>query len=211
VLAAHECLVLFKEIDGLNIKCYCTYHNMGSNPSFYVDTLQNKTAFYPATKEQRDLLFKKMHEAGYEWDADKLELKKIEHSPAWSEENESYLNTTIAYLKDAKEFKKTAENCINWLKSLKDRVGCEADCTTTKEWNEEDENWFKEIELMCLNFSNRTGYREKFFTWLKSLKERYTWKPSEEQLKSLQEVIDEGHFTSYPNALETLYEQLKQL
>lgn len=40
-------------------------------------------------------------------------------NPAWSEEDESYLNTTIAYLKDAKEFKKTAENCINWLKSLR--------------------------------------------------------------------------------------------
>lgn len=31
----------------------------------------------PATKEQRDLLFAKMKEAGYEWDADKKELKKI--------------------------------------------------------------------------------------------------------------------------------------
>lgn len=33
---------------------------------------------YPATKEQRDLLFKKMKEASYEWDAEKKELKKIE-------------------------------------------------------------------------------------------------------------------------------------
>ena len=32
---------------------------------------------YPATKEQRDLLFRKMKEAGYEWDADKKELRKI--------------------------------------------------------------------------------------------------------------------------------------
>ena len=39
--------------------------------------------FIPATKEQRDLLFRKMKEAGYEWDSDKKELKKIE-----SEENE---------------------------------------------------------------------------------------------------------------------------
>lgn len=31
----------------------------------------------PATKEQRDLLFQKMKEAGYKWDADKRELKKI--------------------------------------------------------------------------------------------------------------------------------------
>ena len=35
-------------------------------PSFYVDTLQNKDAFHPATKEQRDLLFQKMKEAGYD-------------------------------------------------------------------------------------------------------------------------------------------------
>lgn len=32
--------------------------------------------FYPATKEQRDLLFQKMKEAGYKWDAEKKELKK---------------------------------------------------------------------------------------------------------------------------------------
>lgn len=35
-----------------------------------------KTA-HPATKEQRDLLFKKMIDAGYEWDAEKKELKKM--------------------------------------------------------------------------------------------------------------------------------------
>lgn len=31
----------------------------------------------PATKEQRNLLFQKIKEAGYEWDAEKKELKKI--------------------------------------------------------------------------------------------------------------------------------------
>ena len=31
----------------------------------------------PATKEQRDLLFSKMKEAGYEWDSEKKELKMI--------------------------------------------------------------------------------------------------------------------------------------
>jgi hypothetical protein len=31
----------------------------------------------PATKEQRDLLFQKMKEAGYKWDAKKKELRKI--------------------------------------------------------------------------------------------------------------------------------------
>ena len=32
----------------------------------------------PATKEQRDLLFQKMADAGYEWDAEKKKLKKVE-------------------------------------------------------------------------------------------------------------------------------------
>ena len=76
VLAAHECYVVFKEIDGLNIKCHCTYHYLGLNPSFYIDTLQNKDAFLPATKEQRDTLMKAMNDAGYEWDTEKKELKK---------------------------------------------------------------------------------------------------------------------------------------
>ena len=31
----------------------------------------------PATKEQRDILFQKMHKAGYEWDAEKKELKLL--------------------------------------------------------------------------------------------------------------------------------------
>lgn len=82
VLACDTCIVLFKKIDGLNIKCHCTYHFMDT-PMFFVDTLQNKTAFYPATKEQCDLLFQKMKEAGYAWDKEKKELKKIEN-----EENE---------------------------------------------------------------------------------------------------------------------------
>ena len=34
--------------------------------------------FTPATKEQRDFLFQKMKDAGYEWDEDKKELKKLD-------------------------------------------------------------------------------------------------------------------------------------
>ena len=38
----------------------------------------NGKTILPATKEQRDLLFSKMKEAGYEWDAKDKELKKTE-------------------------------------------------------------------------------------------------------------------------------------
>jgi hypothetical protein len=67
VLASHECYVRFKEIDGPNIRCYCTYHYM-NDPSFSINTLHNKSAFHPATKEECELLFQKAKEEGYEWD-----------------------------------------------------------------------------------------------------------------------------------------------
>lgn len=41
---------------------------------------------YPANKLQRDILFKKMKEAGYEWNDEKKELKKIEHTLKLTEE-----------------------------------------------------------------------------------------------------------------------------
>jgi len=37
--------------------------------------------FYPATKEQRDILFAKMKEEGYVWDNDNKELEDLEQSP----------------------------------------------------------------------------------------------------------------------------------
>lgn len=52
---------IYEVFDGI-----CPYTNMTSR--------QNAA---PATKEQRDLLFQKMKEAGFEWDADKKVLKKI--------------------------------------------------------------------------------------------------------------------------------------
>ena len=76
---------------------------------------------YPATKEQRDLLFQKMKEAGYEWDDVKKELKKIEQKPLeWSEEDENKLNRLIAYFEDRESF--SAEDDLfysNWLKSFR--------------------------------------------------------------------------------------------
>lgn len=52
----------------------------------------------PATKEQHDLLFRKMKEAGYEWDAEKKELKKIRQKPTWSEEDEKRIKNIISVL-----------------------------------------------------------------------------------------------------------------
>ena len=77
VLAAHDCYVIFKEIAGLNIKCYCTYHYLGFNPGLYRDTVQNKSAFLPATKEQCDTFMKAINDAGYKWNAKTKTLEEL--------------------------------------------------------------------------------------------------------------------------------------
>ena len=89
----------------------------------------------PAAKEQRDLLFQKMKEAGYEWNDEKKELKLLitnggDFEPAWSEEDEEMLSEIIADVRFAQDRNPQSqmnqiifEEEVNWLKSLKQRIG----------------------------------------------------------------------------------------
>lgn len=164
----------------------------GSCPGSYcgIDTLGNFKVgvehhwtgkpVFPATKEQRELLFQKMKEAGCMFDFEKKELKKLGQSEVtktsdqeigiveipfgakdselqeatyhipkgfhaeinddkvvikkgekpteWSEEDERMLHTIIADFKGfIRDNTSTIEShfneCINWLKSLKKRIG----------------------------------------------------------------------------------------
>lgn len=75
-------------------------------------------SIYPATKEQCDFLFLKMKEAGYEWDAEKKELKK---KPAWSEEDER-ISKAIYQSIDypcLESFGVSEDEVYDWFKSLK--------------------------------------------------------------------------------------------
>ena len=109
---------------------------------------------HPATQEQCDLLFQKMKEAGYEWDDEKKELRKIEQNHAWSEEDERMINSIIKNLDEGE--------------------------------------WFDIYQA----------------DWLKSLKERYTWKPTDEQMEYLSAAIEESNENP---VLESLYNDLKKL
>ena len=65
------------------VSAYCAYNGIVdafcfADVSRYADIAYG--SIMPATKEQRDLLFVKIKEAGYEWDAEKKELMKIEKS-----------------------------------------------------------------------------------------------------------------------------------
>ena len=55
----------------------------------------------PATKEQRDVLEKAMADAGYTFDFEKKELKKIEQNPAWSEEDKGIVTELIGIFESA--------------------------------------------------------------------------------------------------------------
>ena len=86
VLACNEELLLFKSYSAQNkrISLYCWYngHTGNFHEKEVVDILlTTRNKVYPASKERRDLLFQKMGQAGYEWDAEQKELKKIEDEP----------------------------------------------------------------------------------------------------------------------------------
>jgi hypothetical protein len=107
---------MFKEHNGCTFSSYCFVNTKGT---FKLGTYNhgNGKAIHPATKEQRDLLFQKMREAGYEWDAEKKELKKIEQKPSWSEEDENHLKNCIAYFRTIEKTSPFYEDYL-WLKSL---------------------------------------------------------------------------------------------
>jgi len=69
-------IAIYKErgLDFFNSHCCVSYDG-----KFYKDiTGHDIHHIHPAIKEQSDTLFAKMKEAGYEWDAEKKELKKID-------------------------------------------------------------------------------------------------------------------------------------
>ena len=100
---------------------------------------------HPATKEQRNLLFQKMKEAGYEWYSENKVLNKIVQKSqrlisaeakeafydkvSWSEEDEKLLKQAIGEvnyaLNDKDMFYNGTSPIINWLKSIKQRLGGE--------------------------------------------------------------------------------------
>lgn len=85
ILACNEEILLFKSYSAQErIYLYCWYNGQTNNfhSKEVIDILLTTTnKVCPATKEQRDLLFQKIKEAGYEWDADKKKLKKLDLVP----------------------------------------------------------------------------------------------------------------------------------
>ena len=110
-------IVIFKglsyledDIDRFKSYCHCREGIFSSieDPNWCCN------AFYPATKEQRDLLFQKMKEAGYKWDE---KTKKLVNSSLKKKEE---IDTGFTKMIKKREDKKMIENIISDLKGLKE-------------------------------------------------------------------------------------------
>lgn len=123
------------------------------------------------------LLNLKVNTDNYETDTSSRSSQK-----AWSEEDEQHIDSLLKRLDGLcrNEFERT-RFAINededWLKSLKDKVGCEANFTTTKEWSEEDEKKIQGIiDEIEANKHSAPDYDivtyDRFLCWLESIKQR---------------------------------------
>ena len=110
-----------------------------------------------------------------------------------------------------------AEECLNWLKSLPKRFNLQPQ----QEWSKEDEKHMNLI-LRVLNvqqcWDGATGkkfnrYQDEI-DWLKSLRPKPHWKPSEEQISSLKQARDyymSGRIKYVGRHLSEIAEQLEKL
>ena len=192
---------------------YCGINTLGNFQTGAETHWTGKTV-NPATNEQRVLLFQKMQEAGYEWLKETKELKKIEQKSAeWSEEDDIMVRDILGWL-PAKSRPEFNQRRVDWLKSLKNRV------QSKQEFSEEDDIIISKINSV-LNaqecWDGATGIKmnpyKDALDWLKSLKQRCTWKPSDEQITVLELASKyERVFTHKQiDILIDLKEQLKKL
>lgn len=132
-----------------------------------------------------------------------------EQNPAWNEEDERIYQSIID---DTVQENQLGDKQINWLESLKDRV------QPQPKWNYNDEiiigTIIQEIEkISSEKFIDNAKYR--CLDWLryrtKSLRPQSQWKPSDEQIEALDDVIDE--YDGYPefDSLVSLKNDLKKL
>lgn len=134
----------------------------------------------------------------------------------WGEEDKHWRQKVIDFMNHPDLIKATptlAKDTINWLKSLKDRVQPQS----KQEWSEEDESNFQGIiDELKVNKHHAPDCDlptyDRFLSWFKSLKERYVWKPSEEQMNALDSTLQYSQVShnSFEH-LNSLYNELKKL
>ena len=206
--ASHETFI-FKNIDEKgNAKCYFAYDSEDGFREGKYHFIGRATNCKPATKEQRDLLFQKMHEAGYEWDAEKKELVKIEQKFTPKYKN----GDCIEYRGGKYKITKVTVTPHNFFydvslievhsdsEEVVISIGMAAEEQMFKieqkpaAWSEEDDEMYKKIETAIDSYyAPFSRDAEEMSEWFKNLKDRVqhqnTWKPSEEQMNNQRKTI----------------------
>ena len=137
-----------------------------------------------------------------------LPVNLIKCNPAWSEEDSLQLDAAINIVTNS------GHTCTSdWLESLKDRV----QPRPKQEWSEEDEKCIR-LSTDIIDSALRAGFcvqldRDRCVDWLKSLRPKNTWKPSEEQMKALHDLNLTGNisYAGQGQVLIRLYNDLKKL
>lgn len=107
---------------------------------------------HPATKEQRDTLFAKIKDAGYEWDAENKKLKKIN---SYCQEN-------------CKGFQETGKCFVDG--DCKAKIEAEQKTAT---WSEKDEKMLVDAYVMLDWYKGNNWWTaRRIKDWLKALKQR---------------------------------------
>ncbi len=126
VLTTDTWTFIFKKYQDKSVYYHCaasTFNDFSISDTGEFDS----NYVHPATKEQRELLFQKMKEEGYEWNADNKELRKIEQieqNPTWGGEDEKTRKAILELVKQSSHILNpmNQKSMISWLEKQGDKV-----------------------------------------------------------------------------------------
>ena len=208
-----NCIALFKNI--YNEDSFSSYGFVGHCTGIFEckNTYHSIEGVHPATEEQRELLFQKMKEAGYTWDAEKKKLEKTDKEI----NGEDYGIDSLYHAQRILEKtlgKVDGYQSDDGILEHKCAISAVKKLYEQKFWSEEDEKHYQGCSnLMRLSLDTKPYPYYNDYLWFKSIKSRYTWKPSDEQMEALDIAIRCGIQlgTWEEDALKSLKEQLKKL
>ena len=210
VLADDYGIYIFDRFDEHDERCFlCIGVYQYSQKVFKNEHMLCSVEVHPATKEQRDLLFQKMHEAGYTFDFKKKEIKKLKFKVGDEiiTENEESLTITrineegywsndlfICSFDDSAEWKLVEQKY-----HMTDEDKAEIDYCFTKmmngekvssTWSEEDEDCLSTIIAEFSKCAGKSVSKDKWMRcndFLNSLRDRI--QPKQEWSKEDEEMI----------------------
>ena len=155
-------LWIFKDKSSVYCGCNLIYNNGAFSGEGYIE---KPTGAIPATKEQRDLLFQKMKEAGYEWSDKEKQLKEIENE------------IEISFGAKDSELQEATDHITKGFLAEMDKDKVVIKKGKKPAWSEEDEKNLQGIlDEIEADKSEAPEYDidtyNRFIDWLKALKQR---------------------------------------